>query len=67
MNLRNCNPIIGYFDINVLRNKIIKIREIYRKATIDLICNEAKPDSSIPDAQLHNESYRYPPDRGYKW
>ena len=32
------NPIIGYLNINSLRNKIIDLREIMTKAPLDIVC-----------------------------
>ena len=32
------NPIIGYLNINSLRDKITQLREVYWKAPIDLLC-----------------------------
>ena len=58
------NPIIGYLDINSLRNKITGLREICRKALVDLSwIDETKLDASFPDAQFHTEGYQYPPFR----
>ena len=52
------NPIIGYLNINSLKNKITQLREVSRKAPIDLFCiNETKLDTSFPDAQFHTEGY----------
>ena len=59
--LYNNNPIIGYLNINSLRNKITQFREVCGKAPIDLLCiDETKLDASFPDAQFHNEGYQYP-------
>ena len=56
------NPIIGYLNIDSLRNKITLLREVCRKAPIDLLyIDETKLDTSSPDAQLHIEGYQYPP------
>ena len=56
------NPIIGYLNINSLRNKITQLREVYRKAPIDLLCvDETKLDASFPDANFYIEDYQYPP------
>ena len=62
--LYNNNPIIGYLNINSLRNKITQFREVCGKAPIDLLCiDETKLDASFPDAQFHLEGYQYPPFR----
>ena len=38
-----------------------KVREVCRKAPIDLLCiDETKIDASFPDAQFNNEGYQYP-------
>ena len=58
------NPIIGYLNINSLRNKITQLREICGKAKTDLLSiDETKLDASFPDAQFHLEGYQYPPFR----
>ena len=58
------NPIIEYLNINSLRNKITRLREVCRKAPIDFICiDETKLDASFPDAQFRTEGYQYPPFR----
>ena len=59
--LHTNNPIIGYLDINSLENKITGLREVCRKAPIDLLCiDEIKLDPSFPDAQFHIEGCQYP-------
>ena len=58
------NPIIRYLNINSLRNKITKLREVCRKAPTDLRCrDETKLDAFFPDAQFHIEGCQYPPFR----
>ena len=58
------NLIISYLNINSLRNKITKLRKIFKKATIDLLCIEKiELDASFPVAQLHIEGYQYSPFR----
>ena len=53
------NPIIGYLKINSMKNKITQLREVFRKAPIDLIClDETKFDASFLDAQFHIEGYQ---------
>ena len=38
-------PIIGYLNINSLRNKIVDLREIMSKAPLDIVCiDETKLD-----------------------
>ena len=55
------NPIIGYLNINSLRNKINDLRKICRKTQIHVLCiDETKLDESFPDAQFHIEGYQYP-------
>ena len=59
------NLIISYLNINSLRNKITKLRKIFKKATIDLLCIEKiELDASFPVAQLHIEGYQYSP---FRW
>ena len=51
------NSIIGYLNINSLRNKLTQLREVCR---VDLLCtDETKLDASFPDAQFHIEIYRH--------
>ena len=58
------NSIIGYLNTNSLRNEITKLREVCRKARIDLLCiDETKLDASFPDAQFSIKGYQYPPFR----
>ena len=53
------NPIIGYLNINSLKNKMTQLREVCRKAPIDVLCiGETKLDASFPDAQFHIEGYQ---------
>ena len=55
------NPIIGYLNINRLRNKINGLRTICRKTQIQVLCiDETKLDESFPDAQFHIDGYQYP-------
>ena len=65
--LRKENPNdlnIAYLNINNLREKIISLREIYIKSSIDVLCvNETKLDASYPNAQFHIEGYQFPPCR----
>ena len=58
------NPSIGYLNINSLSEKIIYLREICLKTSIDILCvDEAKLDSSYPNAQFHIDGYQFPPFR----
>ena len=43
------NPLIGYININFLREKIVSLREALSKASIDILCvDETKLDASFP-------------------
>ena len=45
------NPVVGYLDINSLRNKIVDLREIMSAISLDyFVVNETKLDSSFPFA-----------------
>ena len=56
------NPSIVYLNINSLSEKIIYLREICPKTSIDILCvDETKLDSSYPNAQLHIDGYQFPP------
>ena len=58
------NPLIGYLNINSLRNKILHLREICQKCPIEILCiDETKLDSSFPDQQFKIEGYQFPPYR----
>ena len=58
------NPSIGYLNINNLSEKIIYLREICLKTSIDILCvDETKLDSSYPNAQFHIDGYQFPPFR----
>ena len=58
------NPILGYLNINSLRNKIINLKEVVEKAPIDILCiDETKIDESFPDSQFFIENYQFPPYR----
>ena len=47
------NPLIGYLNINSLRNKIIDVREILTKFSPDnFVFAETKIDQSFPSAQF---------------
>ena len=48
------NPLIGYLNINSIRNKISDIREIIGKLQLDyFVLNEAKIDQSFLSAQFN--------------
>ena len=47
------NGLIGYIKLNSLREKIISLREILSKASIDILCaDETKLDGSFPEYQF---------------
>ena len=47
------NPLIGYININSLKEKVIPLREILSNVPIDVLCiDETKLDSSFPDHQF---------------
>ena len=50
------NPLIGYLNINSLRNKIIDVREIFSKFSPDyFIFSETKLDESFSHSGLRNK------------
>ena len=52
------NPLIGYLNINSLRNKIIDVRELIGRLQLDyFVISETKLDSSFPSAQFHIVDY----------
>ena len=58
------NPSIRYLNITNLSEKIIYLREICLKTSIDILCvDETKLDSSYPNAQFHINGYQFPPFR----
>ena len=63
--LRKENPNnlnIAYLNINSVREKIISLREICLKSSIDILSvNETKLDASYPNTQFHIEGYQFPP------
>ena len=64
------NPLIGYLNINSLRNKIIDVREVIGKLSLDyFIISETKLNKSFPSAQLNISNYeiRNRRDRDKKW
>ena len=55
---------IGYLNINSLRNKISDVREILFNASIDILCiDETKLDCSFPESQFCIDGYNFPPFR----
>ena len=52
------NPLIGYLNINSLRNKITDLRVIMKTLSLDyLILRETKIDESFPTSQFNIEGY----------
>ena len=52
------NPLIGYLNINSLRNKIVDLREIILGLSLDyLVLSETKIDESFPTAQFYIKGY----------
>ena len=52
------NPLIGYLNINSLRNKIIDVRELIGRLQLDyFVISETKLGSSFPSAQFHIGDY----------
>ena len=53
-------PLIGYININSLKEKVIPLREILSSAPIDVLCvDETKLDSTFPDHQFKIEGYQF--------
>ena len=49
---------IGYLNINSLRNKVIDFREVILELSVDyLVLSEAKIDQSFPTAQFYTKGY----------
>ena len=63
--LRNAythNPMIGYLNINFLRDKIINLRKITQKSPIDILwACETKIFKSFPDLEFKTDGYQFPP------
>ena len=58
------NPIIGYLNIISLSQKIVCLREICLKTSIDILCDdETKLDFFYHNAQFHIDGYQFPPFR----
>ena len=52
------NPLIGYLNINSLRNKIINVWGVVRKLSLDyFIIGETKLDESFPSTQFNKSNY----------
>ena len=52
------NPMIGYLNINSLRNKTVDLREIILELSLDyLSLSETKIDQNFPAAQLYIKGY----------
>ena len=52
------NPLVGYLNINSLRNKIIDLREITQYLNLDyFVLSEPKIDISFPSAQFAVDNY----------
>ena len=52
------NPLIGYLNINSLRNQIIDVREVIGKLSLDyFVISETKLDESFPSAQFNISNY----------
>ena len=53
------NHIIGYLNINSLRNKINDLRKVFKNVQIDILCiDETKLDDSFPDIQFKINGYQ---------
>ena len=58
------NPLIGYLNINSLRNKIIDIQRLIGRLQLDyFVISETKLDSSFHSAQFHIGAIRNRRDR----
>ena len=52
------NPLIGYLNINFIRNKIADIREVFRKLQLNyFVSSETKIHESFPLAQFNIHDY----------
>lgn len=57
-------PMIGYVNINSLKNKIEALQEICKKVQIDIFCiGETELDFSFSDSLFRIDGYQYPPFR----
>ena len=56
------NPLIAYFNINSLQNKVDAFREITKNFPLDIFCiDEPKLDDSFSDHQFKIDGYHFPP------
>ena len=52
------NPLIGYLNINSVRNKIADLQIIIQNIPLDyLVLSETKLDESFPNARLNLDGY----------
>ena len=52
------NPLIDYLNINSLRNKIIDVRDVIGKLSLDYcVISETTSDESVPSAQFNISNY----------
>ena len=57
-------PMIGYLNINSIRNNIVQLTDICKTSPTEILCiDETKLDSSFPNAQVHLPDYQFPPFR----
>ena len=55
------NPIVGYLNINSLRNKTDDICKVFWKVQTDILCiDETKLDDSFPDSHSKINGYKFP-------
>ena len=55
------NPIIGYLNIDSLRNKIVDIRQVLCESELDIIAvSETKHSDEFPNPQFNIEGYYNP-------
>ena len=53
---------IGYLNVNTLRDKIINLRDIPQKLPTDILrVDETKLDESFPDPEFKTDVCQYPP------
>ena len=56
---------IGYLNINSIRNEIVQLTDICKTSPIEILCiDETKLDSSFPNAQVHLPDYHFPHSEG---
>ena len=52
------NPLLGYLNINSLRNKVTDLRIIFKDLSLDyFVLSQTKLDESFPTAQFTFEGY----------